>query len=174
MEVFDKDGNLIEGDFFSQEELDEKLEEIKQQMTKETPVVPAPVKPAVADNQDEMPQWAKELKASVDGLNQNQTQSYLKSVTSMLDADKKTEVEKRFASLAGYDNTPEGLQRRAEDAHLLATGERYNSNGVNMPNIMAAGGGRTQVDATVTPEADKNIRQALGISEADAEKFSKK
>jgi hypothetical protein len=67
------------------------------------------------------------------------------------------------------------MARRAEDAYLLATGEKFNAGTVNVQNLMSSGnGGRTHTENKVTTEADKEIQSALGITTADVEKFTKK
>ena len=66
------------------------------------------------------------------------------------------------------------MARRAEDAYLLATGEKYNAGTVNMQNLVASGGGMTVTDSKVVTEADKELQVALGLSQADVDKYGKK
>lgn len=182
MKAFDKDGNEI--DVFSQEELDAKLKEFTDKTASEKAEADAKAKAAadkaVADaaaggNNDEVPAWAKPIIAAVDSLKSNHTQGYVEKVATGLDADKRKLVETKFAGLSGYDETPDGMARRAEDAYLLATGEKFNAGTVNMQNLMGSGsGGRTATTDKVTTEADKEIQSALGITTADIEKFTKK
>ena len=80
----------------------------------------------------------------------------------------------KYSSLTGYAETPEGLARRSEDAYLLATGEKYNAGTVNMGNLIASGGGKSNTDAKVVTEADKSINEALGNTAEDIAKFGKK
>lgn len=165
MKAFDAEGNEIE--VFSQEELDAKLKEA-------TPApAPAPIEKKEAES-TEIPVWAKELMGKVDALSGRETQTYVGRVVSGLDTDRKKEVEAKFQQLSGYDETPDGLARRAEDAYLLATGEKFNADTVNMKNLAAAGGGKTDTAPKVTTEADKQIQSALGITQADVDKFGKK
>lgn len=182
MKAFDKDGKEI--DVFSQEELDAKLKEFtdKTASEKAEAEAKAAADKAAADaaaaaggNNDEVPAWAKPIIAAVDSLKSNHTQGYVEKVATGLDADKRKLVETKFAGLSGYDETPEGMARRAEDAYLLATGEKFNAGTVNMQNLMGSGsGGRTATTDKVTTEADKEIQSALGITTADIEKFTKK
>jgi hypothetical protein len=123
---------------------------------------------------EDTPAWATSLIERLQVIENNGTKTYINNVTSMLDADKKKEVEAKFNQLTGYENSPEGLTRRAEDAHLLTTGERYNANSVDLQNLTAAGGGRTNVSGPAVTEVDKGIQSVLGITGADVEKFGKK
>lgn len=90
-----------------------------------------------------------------------------------LDADTRKVYEAKFDSLtAGYEDTPEGYQARARDAYLLATGKPPAVDfGLN--NMMAPMA-KSTVTSTQTTELDRGIRAALGITEADAEKYGKK
>lgn len=176
MEVFDKDGNPIEN-VFTQEELEAKIKESSEA------AVAAAIKQAEEEEaaagqqqqqQGDVPEWAQSLMQRVDSLSSNATRTFVDRVSSTLDADRRKEVEAKFNQLSGYEETPEGLSRRAEDAYLLATGERFNAGKVDMANLAAAGGGKAQVDVKVTSEADKQIQAALGITPADVEKYGKK
>jgi hypothetical protein len=201
MEVFDKDGNAIEG-VFSQEELDAKLKETADELTtkheeslltaneaavakykeENPPKVEEKKEEEGEKKEDEPPAWAKSLieaneatKARVDSLTGNQNQSHLEGVTKMLDADKAKEVSERFDSMTGYEDTKEGLSRRAEDAYLLVVGEKPDSGGVNMGNINAGGTGQAPVTTGKESSADdKQLRGVLGITDADVEKFGNK
>jgi hypothetical protein len=181
--AFDKDGNEI--DVFSQEEIDAKIKEAlekaeaESKSQKEAADAKAAAEKATAEaaagqKNDEVPEWAKPIIAAVDSLKSNHTQTYVERVAAGLDADKRKLVESKFSSLSGYEDTADGLARKAEDAFLLATGEKFNAGTVNMQNLMAAGGGQTQTKDKVVTEADKEIQSALGITSADVEKFGKK
>lgn len=180
MKAFDKDGNEI--DVFSQEELDAKIKEtIDAQAAADADAkakadadAAAAAAAAAASKNDEVPEWAKQIIAKVENLSTNHTMSYIDKVTGGVDSDKKKAISEKFNSLSGYDETPEGMARRAEDAYLLATGEKFNANVVNINNLAAAGGGRTQTDVKAVTEADKAVQSALGITPADVEKFGKK
>lgn len=174
MEVFDKDGNPIEG-VFSKEELEAQVQaELEARIKAAEEAEAAEAAAASQQQQNDMPEWAQTLAQKVDSLSNNATRSFVDRVSSTLDSDRRREVEAKFNQLAGYDETPEGLARRAEDAYLLATGERYNAGSVDMSNLAAAGGGKTQTDSRVISEADKQIQAALGITPADIEKYGKK
>jgi hypothetical protein len=184
MKAFDVEGKEIE--VFSQEELDAKLKEFTEKTASEKADADAKAAAdkAAADaaaaaaggNSDEVPAWAKPIIDTVNSLKSNHTQTYVERVATGLDADRRKLVETKFATLTtGYEETPEGMARRAEDAYLLATGEKFNAGTVNVQNLMSSGnGGRTQTDNKVVTETDKEIQSALGITSADAEKFAKK
>jgi len=182
MKAFDAEGKEIE--VFSQEELDAKLKEFTEKTASEkaeadakaaADKAAADAAAAAGGNNDEVPAWAKPIIDTVNSLKSNHTQTYVEKVATGLDADKRKLVETKFAGLTGYEETPEGMARRAEDAYLLATGEKFNAGTVNVQNLMSSGnGGRTQTDNKVVTETDKEIQSALGITSADAEKFAKK
>lgn len=165
-EFFDKDGNPVQG--YTKEELDIEL---------------AKLKPAIEDLKynDEIPAWAKELKQTIESLGStvktidtNQKKTTINSITNGLDADKKKEVEQRFETLAGaYGDSPEDQARRAEDAYLLAVGQKYTANEVNMGNLSRVGG-KVEVNDVQVKEVDKNIQAALGVTAEDVAKFGKK
>jgi hypothetical protein len=176
MEVFDKDGNPIEG-VFSKDELEAKVQselDARIKAAEEAEAAEAAAQAAAQQQQNEMPEWAQSLVQKVESLSSNATRGFVERVSSTLDTDRRKEVETKFNQLTGYDETPEGLARRAEDAYLLATGERYNAGRVDMSNLAAAGGVKTQTDSKVISEADKQIQAALGITAADIEKYGKK
>lgn len=180
MEVFDKDGKPIEG-VFSKEEVEAQVKAAAEKAVADAKAAADAAAEAArvaaqgsGNGGDEMPDWAKTLVQKVDSLSNHNTQSYLSKVVTGLDSDKAKEVEAKYASLTGYAETPEGLARRSEDAYLLATGQKYNAGTVNMSNLMAAGGGKSNTDAKVLTEVDKNINDALGNTAEDIAKFGKK
>lgn len=168
MEVFDKDGNPVEG-VFTQAELDAKLaaekaawEEAQKQNTPPTP--PASTEP---------PEWFKPFAEKVDKLAGNQTTMVVQDITTGLDAEQRESFNKKFESLSGYGDTPEELQRRAQDAYLLATGQRYEENAINLNNLTATTG--VPVRPTATSSGDeKAIQQVFGITDEDVNKYGNK
>ena len=173
MKAFDKDGNEI--DVFSQEELDIKIKEANDTAIAAAKAeAEAAAAPAAQQQSDDIPEWAKQLIAKVDSVSTRETLSYVDKVSASLDADRRKIVGAKFSSRTGYDETPEGMARRAEDAYLLATGEKFNAGTVDINNLAAAGGGRTNTDVKAVTDADKNIQAALGVTAADVEKFGKK
>ncbi len=176
MEVFDKEGKPIEG-VFSKEEVEAQVKAASEKAIADAKVASdAAIEAArvAAEQNGDMPEWAKTLSQKVDSLSNHNTQSYLGKVVTGLDADKAKEVQAKYDSLGGYAETPEGLARRSEDAYLLATGQKYNGETVNIGNLMASGQGRSHIDPKVTTEVDKNINAALGNTPEDIAKFGKK
>jgi hypothetical protein len=173
MEVFDKDGNPIEG-VFSKDELEAQVQAELETRIKAAEEAEAAEAAQQQQQSEVVPPWAQSLMERVESLSSNATRTFVDKVSSTLDVDKRKDVESKFNQLTGYEETAEGLARRAEDAYLLATGERYNAGRVDMSNLAAAGGGKTQTDTKVITEADKQIQAALGITPADIEKYGKK
>lgn len=170
MEVYDKDGNLVEG-VMTQAEVDAKL--AAEKAAWEEANKPAdPVTPPVTTS-DEPPAWAKDLISKVEVLSGNQVQTITKDVVSAVPAEKRDEFNKKYESLTGYGNTPEDLTRRAQDAYLLATGQPYTEVSIDMRNVAAAGGAPTRPSAPA-PEVDKAIGNTLGISDEDRAKYGSK
>lgn len=181
MELFDKDGNPVEN-VFTEADLMAKIEEAKKSW-EESIKPPEPVKaeeqPAVEPKPvDEMPAWAKELKDKIERLSSNETTRTIQNLVSDLDADTQKVVMSKYDTLAGYDDTPEGIQRRAEDAYLLATGERYQGSTTNMQNLAAPHTAKANVTNNTGKKfdgpQDKEIQRALGITEQDIEKYGNK
>lgn len=153
---------------FTKEELEASLEAQKVELAKTTTEVKT----------EEMPEWAKSIKAQVDALGGTVQSTvngkYLDKVSAGLDADKSKDLTTKFESLTGYEDTAEGRQRRAEDAYLLTVGERYTDGGVNMNNLSNASGAKNSVTTDAqTSAADKEIQSMLGITAADVEKYKK-
>lgn len=95
------------------------------------------------------------------------------TVGAKLDADTRKVFDAKFDSLTtGYADTPEGYATRAHDAYLLATGSKPSAD-FGLGNMMSPMG-KANVDTKVVTDLDRGIRSALGISDADAEKFGKK
>jgi hypothetical protein len=159
-ELYDADGNLVEG-YLSPEEVAAKIEAEKAAWQKPAePVTPAPA----ATNDNEPPAWFKPFAEQVQKIAGNQTSTFIKDYVSGLDADKQKEFDAKFNSLTGYDESPEGIQRRAQDAYLTE---------VNMQNIVASTGGPVRPSAP-KPEVDKGIQAVFGITEEDANKYASK
>lgn len=166
MKVTTDEGNEIE--VFTQEELDAAIAENK--------IAVVPPVAVVEKKVDEIPGWAKEMKDQIEKLGgtvQESTNStFINGVSAGLDADKAKSLKTKFDTLTGYEETPEGKQRRAEDAYLLTIGERYADSGVNLSNLSNPSGGKNTVVATkLDTAADKEIQAALGITPADIEKY---
>jgi len=174
MEVFDKDGNPV-ANVFSQEELDAKLaaEKTAWEEANKPPESPAAVTPPAVDP-NEPPVWFKPFADKVDRLAGNQTTMVVQDYTNGLDAEKRAEFDKRFNGLTtGYEDTPEGQQKRASDAYLLATGQPYTANEMNTANFTASQGHIVRPSAA-KPEIDTAIQGAFGVTAEDAAKYGNK
>lgn len=166
MEVFDKDGNLVEG-VMTAEEVQAKIDAEKAAWQKQTAPVVTP------NANEEVLNLVKSLSDKVEKLSGNQTTFVTKDIANTLDDEKKAVFETKFQSLSGYEETPEGIQKRAQDAYLLTTGQQYEVKGINMQNINAVNG------APVTPtmpkaQVDEAFKSTFGISDADVQKYGNK
>lgn len=178
-ELYDKDGNLVEG-AITKEELDTKLGEAK--ISWEAEQKPAEEQKQVEQKQtDEVPPWAKKfvdgfntLQEQVNNLNGNQTTTHISRFKNAVDTARQADFQTKFDSLTGYENTPEGLEKRAADAYLLTTGQRYEESGMDMRGFTSNGRGPVDTIKPTNSESIKAIDQTFGISEADAEKYGNK
>lgn len=166
MELFDANGNKVEG-YLSADEVAAKVAAEKAAWEATKPTTP-PTPPAPAEN--EPPAWFKPFAEQVQRLSGNQTSTLVKDFVSGLDADKQKEFDAKFNSLSGYDETPEGIQRRAQDAYLLTTGQPYNANAVNMQNVVSSGNRPVKPEAPKA-EVDEAFKSVFGISDEDVKKY---
>lgn len=173
MEVFDKDGNPVEG-VFTQAELDAKIEEAKKAFTPvastETPVVD-PTKVTATPALDPI---ITSLQEQVAALATGFQSSVTSKFATGLDADKKTAFETKFkelAALPSYDQTPQGLERRAADAYAITTGQPFNFDALNMGNLGVSGGKAPTAPNTELKEEDKGLAALLGNKPEDYKKY---
>lgn len=171
-EVYDADGNLVEG-YLSPEEVTAKLDAEKIAWEAANPPAPVVVPPVAAPAADAPPAWAQSIIDKVEQLSGNQKSTLVKDFTSGLDADKQKEFDAKFNSLSGYEETPEGIQKRAQDAYLLTTGQQYSATPINMQNIAASTGGPVRPAASA-PAIDKELGAIFGNTEDDISKYGKK
>lgn len=179
MEVFDKDGNPVEN-VFSQEEVDAKIAEAKSQVTP-----PAPV--AEPKKEDVQPSATPEVNladvvASITSL-QETVSSIVKSnettgiskFTASLDEEKKATFQTQFEALQKtgmYENTPEGIEKRASVAYTIATGEAFDAGNFDMGNLSAASGKAPTKPNAEMSEVDKQLSEVLGNTEEDFKKHA--
>lgn len=126
---------------------------------------------------EEMPAWAKEIKSTVDKLAGTVTTTTRETIADRYagaDKENRDKFQQKFDRLTGYEDTPEGLAARAEDARTLAFGE--NAPVIDVAALGGTGSGRNVDDAgKKTPsEADKTVRTLLGITPKDVETFAPK
>lgn len=175
MEVFDKDGNLVEN-VFSQEELDVKIAEAIKTAKPADPVVtpPAPAVPPETKPDDVMA-VLKSLQDTVSTLVKSTEISGASKFTASLDEEKKTAFNTQFEALqktGQYENTPEGIEKRAAVAYMITTGEAFDAGNFDMGNLSSVGGKTTVKANAQQSEVDKQISEALGNTEAEVKKYS--
>lgn len=173
MEVFDKDGNPVEN-VFSQEELDAKIAEAVKEVVppvvenKETPSTPVTVKP------EEIMAALTALQATVGSIVKSTETTGASKFTANLDDEKKTAFNTQFEALQKtglYENTPEGIEKRAAAAYVLTTGESIDAGNFNMGNLSSIVSKAPVKVNTETSETDKQISAALGNTEEDIKKY---
>ncbi len=178
MEVFDKDGNPVEG-VFTQAEVDAKIAEAKALAVAAAGAVPPVVTPPTPATPVTPPAPVVDpLIASLQEQVAALTTGFQTSITSKfsggLDADKKTAFETKFNELgvlSSYDKTPQGMERRAADAYALTTGQPFNFDALNMGNLGATGGKAPTVPNTELKEEDKALAEVLGNKPEDYKKY---
>lgn len=174
-EFFDKDGNPVEG-VYTKEQVDAMVEAAKAAAapvaTPATPTeTPVPATPVV----EEPPAWAKTVIEQVNTLTENTRRQYVDQVTAGLSAEDKAKLSENYNRLAGYDDTPEGIQARAQAAYLLTTGQQYTASHVHMGNMNAAGSGKVNInERPQATEADAFFGKMLGITDEDRAKYGVK
>lgn len=186
MEYFDKDGNKIEG-LVTQEELSQKITEaidaakLEFEKNKESDGDKDQGKdPKEGNDADDVVEKVKAAleslgisKEKIDTISNNQTSGFLSKYKNLIDEDKKEEFQNRYNSLQGYGETPEEIEKRAQDAFLLTTGARFSDEGLNMQNLGHSTGNKANVnDKKEMSDLDKSISNVLGNSDDDIKKYS--
>lgn len=87
------------------------------------------------------------------------------------DPTRRAEFLSKYGRLTGYADTPEGVAERSADAVKMAFGETPS---VDVSADAASGRNVDTKAAVKITEADKVIGAALGITDADREKFTPK
>lgn len=181
MEVFDKDGKPVEN-VFSQEELDAKIKEAKDadaaaaakaKADADTAAEAAKTKAPEAQKPEDMMAVLKALQETVGSLVKSTESTGASKFTSGLDEEKKTAFNSQFEALqktGQYENTPEGIEKRAAAAYMLTTGEAFNAGNFDMGNLSGAGGKSVTKANAQQSEVDKQISEALGNTAEDVKK----
>jgi hypothetical protein len=170
MEVFDKNGDLVEG-VFSQDELDAKIKEIKDSLTLPAPIVP--IAPVILAEPTIDPKIAA-LEADINNLKKGFEINVTSKFGIGLTPEQKATFEQKFtelSSIPSYDTSPTGLERRANDAYTLVTGQPYTHNAMNMNNIGVASGKSSAPANKELREEDKSIAEMLGNTPDDYKKY---
>lgn len=174
MEVFDKDGNPVEN-VFSQDELDAKIAEAvkavkpKEEEKKETPPAPVPTP------NDEVMNAIKALQETVGTLVKSSETTGTTKFTASLDEEKKIAFNTQFEALqktGQYENTPEGIEKRAAAAYMLTTGESFDAGNFDMGNLSGTSGKSPAKPNAEQSEVDKQLSEVLGNTEEDVKKYS--
>lgn len=172
MEVYDADGNLVEG-MFSQEEVDAQIEEAKKAfipVTTDAPVAPPVVDIVKKDDEDVIAKMQEQINTLVRNSQLGGTSKYL----SGLDADKSVVFNKQFDDLGktgSYEDTPDGLQKRSEAAYLLTVGQPFDYNALNMGNLSAVSGRTAAKPADELTEVDRGLASMFGNTVDDYKKY---
>lgn len=177
MQYFDKDGNEVT-DVYSKEQLDEALKkkekEVREELKPKEDVPAEPSQPATpGPEKNPLEEKLEQLSGVVSAFVNNQKQAVVSKYTTGLDADKRKAYEERFNAMQGYGDTPEEIERRASEAYLLETGQRFNDSGFNMQNLAVVagknqGGQRSQKELS---EQDKALGALFGNKPEDYEKY---
>lgn len=168
-EFFDKDGNPVT-DVYTKEQVEQMIAEAKN-----VPPAPSADVPPAPATPDTLPDWAKPLLEKVDTLSQTVERTHFNRIAASLPAEERTKMQENYNRLTGYDNTPEGIEARAQVAYLMTTGQQYTANNVDLGTINAAGNGRINInDKQQTTETDAFFGKMLGISEEDRAKYAPK
>lgn len=159
---YDEQGNAVEA--FSKEELEAQLAQVKKENV-----------PQDASEQD-----APDLSPVLDRLQKTESALYEMRVEKLADshagndADKRQAFVTKFGRLTGYEETAEGMAERAKDAAKLAfdtAGEGASTEGLADAGGRGEEGGGKVVAPSSSAEAE--LRDALGITDKDVEKYSK-
>lgn len=132
-------------------------------VTIDTPAAPV-IDPAIAQLQTQLQSLSKAFEMTV-------TSKYGTGMT----PEQKAAFDAKFTELSSLptyaDTTPAGLEKRAEAAYTLATGQPYQYNAMNMQNLGISGGKSPTAPNNELKEEDKSIAAALGNTPEDYKKF---
>ena len=180
---FDADGVEITEGIFSQEDVDKAITDaVAAKVTADEEAVTAKAaEDEAAAKAGPAPGSVEETLATIQTTlanmtKSNETISSSKFVSDM-DEESKTAFEKKYESLAktgDYEDTPEGLEQRGNDAYQLTTGQTFDHGNFNMNNLSSATGKAPTKPNQEQSEEDKGIGEALGNTEEDYKKHGNK
>ena len=171
--TFDKDGNPVEN-VFSQKEVEAKIEEAKKTFTQTNTNDIKQTESSNAVKPEEIMAALTALQATVGLIVKSTETTGASKFTANLDDEKKTAFNTQFEALQKtglYENTPEGIEKRAAAAYVLTTGESIDAGNFNMGNLSSVGSKAPVKVNTETSETDKQISAALGNTEEDIKKY---
>jgi len=176
---FDADGVEITEGIFTQEDVDKAI--IDAAAAKVTADEAAAAEEAEKAEAGPLPGSTEETLANIQATlatltKSNESNSSSKFVSGM-DEEKKSAFEKKYESLAktgDYEETPEGLEQRGNDAYQLTTGQSFDHGNFNMGNLSSSGGKAPTKPSEQQSEEDKGIGEALGNTEEDYKKHGNK
>lgn len=189
MELYDKDGTLVEG-ALTKEEIEtaqktavdaaaaKALEDYKKEHpeplaeTDEEKIAREKKEKEEAEKKEteKTPQQIVEEAVTV-ALKKRDVQDMAKKFAPG-DPDKQKEILANIDRVTGFEDTPEGMVQQAEAAARMAG---IDTAGVNVSDVSATGSGRNidVADAKKTSEIDESLQKGLGISKEDVEKYGK-
>jgi hypothetical protein len=171
---YDADGNEVSG--YTPEQFTQAIEAAKAAVVPPPAAdhAPAPVNPPAPANANEPAPWAKEAIDKMNSFVEQQTAQIKERVATTLTTEQRAELDANFNKLTGFDQTPDGLSKRAEAAYLLTTGQPFNADAVNLQGLNSVNVGRViPLNNTVTP-GEKMLGDMMGITEEDRKKFASK
>ena len=170
-EYFDVNGDAITDKVYTQAEVDAQIAEAaKVANVVVPPVVVPPVVPPTAPAFD--PTIIDNLTKTINSFVESKKSETLNRFAGSLDADKQTAIKARFDSLTGYEDTAEGIEKRANDAYTLEVGQRFDAGAFNMQNLSSNTGKNTISDPKRSTELDTEISKMLGHTAEDITKYS--
>lgn len=175
-ELYDKDGNLVEG-ALTKEEHEAAITTKSQEAVEAYKAANPPKEEKQEEKQDGGEKTAAELaaeaaEAAVAAALRARDISDMAKLYAPGDATKQNEIIQNAGRLQGYEATAEGLASQMEAAASMAG---IDVKGVDISGITSTGGGRNVDTAPKgsTSEVDKSLQTALGIKPEDAEKYGK-
>lgn len=176
MSYFDKDGNEVTN-VYTKEQVDQMIADAVKNAAPApvTPPAPAPAPAAPiapAPEPNPLAEEVKRLSETVSAFVGSHRTATIDRFAAGMDADTRKLYEERFTALQGYGETPQEIERRAADAYLLQTGQKFEGNSFNMSNLANVNGrGPTSTVKVDYSEEDKKIGSVLGNTEEDYKKF---
>lgn len=169
-DYFDAEGNPITDKVYTQAEVDAQIAEAAKVADPVVPpIVVSSVVPPVSAFDTTI---IDKLSATINSFVESKKSETLNRFSGSLDADKQTAIKARFDSLTGYEDTAEGIEKRANDAYTLEVGQRFDAGAFNMQNLSSSTSKNTISNPKRSTELDTEISKMLGHSAEDITKYS--